>query len=290
MRVFVTGATGFVGAAIVKNLLSAGHQVTGLVRSPEKASLLEQTGATSFLGGLDDLDALRAGATKADAVIHTAFEHDFTRFAEVCRQDALAIEAFGSVLKGTTRPLVVTAGAAMITPGRTVTEDDAPDPAFPFTRRSEFAARTLIDEGVRATTVRLALAHGPGDRGFLTFLIALARKTGVSAYVGDGMNRWPGVYRDDAARLFRLIVEQGATKPVYHAAAEEGIAVRDIAGAIGRGLGVPVEPRDADHFEWLAGFAGIDMSEASQLTQEWKGWKPTGVGLVADLEQAGYFD
>ena len=290
MHVFLTGATGFIGSGIVTDLLGAGHQVTGLARSPEKAKLLEQAGAASLVGSLDDLNLLKSAAADADAVIHTAFGHDFTKFAENCQKDTLAIEAMGAALKGTTKPLIATAGAAMITPGRAVTEEDALPPDFPFPRRTEFTTRALAADGVRAATVRLGLAHGVGDQGFLKFLIALAREKKVSAYLGDGQNRWSGVQRDDAARLFRLIVEQGATKPVYHAAAEEGIPFKDIASAIGRGLGVPVEPRDLEHFDWFAGFAGIDMPEASQLTQEWTGWKPAGIGLITDLQQSGYFD
>jgi nucleoside-diphosphate-sugar epimerase len=195
----------------------------------------------------------------------------------------------GSALKGTSKPILITGGAALIAPGRVVTEADVPGPDFALPRRSEFAARELAAGGVRAAIVRIGLAHGPGDRGFLPFLVNLARQTGVSAYLGDGRNRWPGVHRDDAARLFGLILEEGVTKPVYHAVAEEGIPFRNIAEEIGRGLGLPVEARDPSHFDWFAGFAGIDMPQSGTRTRELTKWRPREIELLPDLHLSRYF-
>jgi len=221
-------------------------------------------------------------------VIHTAFNHDFSRFAENAEQDRRAIEALGSALEGSERPLLVTSGLAWLAPGRVATEADVPDPAFP--RKSEAAARAFANRGVRAATVRLAPSvHGLGDHGFIPIVIGLAREKGVSAYLGEGLNRWPGVHRQDAARLYRLVLEQGAVDPVYHAVADEGVPFKELAGVIGRRLGLPVEPRGREHFGWFADFAGADMPASSERTRARLGWEPTGPDLLTDLDQPGYY-
>jgi nucleoside-diphosphate-sugar epimerase len=290
MHVFVTGATGWVGSAIVAELVGAGHHVTGLVRSPEKAAAIAAAGTDIVTGTLDDLDTLRDAAWAADAVIHTAFNHDFSRFAENALQDQRAIETLGDTLAGSGRPLLVTSGVALLAPGRVATEVDLPpsDPSYP--RRSEAAAIALAARGVRAATVRLAPSvHGLGDHGFIPILIAMAREKGVSAYIGDGLNRWPGVHRLDAARLYRLALEHGVTEPAYHAIADEGVAFKDIAGVIGRQLGLPVESRGREHFGWFADFAGADMPASSERTRSLLGWQPTGPDLLSDIDQPGYY-
>ena len=295
MRVFVTGATGWVGSAVVEELVGAGHQVTGLARSDDKAAALAATRAAVLRGTLDDLDLLRSAARAADAVIHTAFNHDFSRFAENAQQDRRAIETLGSALEGSGRPLLVTSGVALLAPGRVATEADVPssDPSYP--RKSEAAARALAERGVRAATVRLAPSvHGLGDHGFVPILIGMARGKRVSAYIGEGRNRWPGVHRLDAARLYRLALERGAgehgtIEPAYHAIADEGVAFKDIATVIGRRLGLPVESRGREHFGWFADFAGADMPASSERTQSLLSWKPTGPGLLTDIDQPGYY-
>lgn len=290
MHVFVTGATGWVGSALVEDLLGAGHRVTGLARSDDKAPALAALGATVLRGTLDDLHILADAAAAADAVVHTAFSHDFSRFAEGAKQDQRAIEALGGALEGSDRQLLVTSGVALIAPGRVATEADGPqaDPAFP--RRSEQTARALTARGVRAATVRLAPSvHGLGDHGFIPILVALARETGVSGYIGDGTNRWPGVHRQDAARLYRLLLEQGVTEPAYHAIADEGVPFRDIAAVIGRRLGLPVEPRERAHFGWFAEFVAMDMPASSTRTRSLLGWEPTGPDLLGDIDQPGYY-
>lgn len=290
MHVFVTGATGWVGSAITEELIAAGHRVTGLSRTEAKAGPLADAGASVLLGTLDDHALLREAAASADAVIHTAFNHDFAKFAENAAQDQRAIEVLGEALAGSERPLIVTSGVALLAPGRVATEADRLPDDHPFPRRSEIAARALAAQGGRTTTVRLAPStHGHGDHGFVPILIDIARQTGVSAYVGDGANRWPAVHRLDAARLYRLVLEHGATEPAYHATAEEGIAFRDIAEVIGRRLGVPVEPRDQAHFGWFGSFAALDMPASSQRTQALLGWAPTGPGLLQDLDDPAYF-
>ena len=223
-------------------------------------------------------------------MIHTAFNHDFSRFAENAQQDRRAIETLGNALEGSERPLIVTSGFALLAPGRFATETDVPpsDPSYP--RRSEAAARELAERGVRAATVRLAPSvHGLGDHGFIPLLIAMAREKGVSAYPGEGLNRWPGVHRLDAGRLYRLVLEQGTTEPVYHAVADEGVPFKEIATVLGRRLGLPVESRGPEHFGWFAGFAGADMPASSERTRSLLGWVPTGPGLLTDLDQPGYY-
>lgn len=291
MHVFVTGATGWVGSAVVNELIGGGHRVTGLSRSNEKATALAASGAAVLLGTLDDHDLLRSAAASADAVIHTAFNHDFSRFAENARQDERAIETLGGALEGSDKPLIVTSGVALLAPGRIATEDDPPPSDPSFARRSEAAARALVERGVRAATVRLAPSvHGLGDHGFVSILIRLAREKGVSAYVDDGENRWPGVHRLDAARLYRLALEHGTTEAAYHAIADEGVPFRDIAAIIGRRLGVPVESRGRDHFGWFGTFAAADMPASSARTRSLLGWAPTGPGLLADVDRPGYYD
>ncbi len=286
MHIFVTGATGWVGSAVVQEMIRAGHQVTGLARSDDKAATLAATGAKVIRATLDDLDALRKAASGVDAVIHTAFNHDFSKFMENAAQDQRAIAALGGALEGSDRPLLVTSGLSGLARG--ATELDPPDPASP--RKSEAAARALVDRGVRVATVRLAPSvHGPGDHGFVPILIRLAREKGVSAYIGDGLNCWAGVYRLDAARVFRLALEHGVTEPVYHAVADEAVPFKDIASVIGRRLGLPVESRDRGHFGWFANFAGGDQSASSARTRSLLGWQPTGPSLLTDLDQPGYY-
>lgn len=286
MNVFVTGATGWVGYRVVQDLIAAGHQVTGLARSDEKAALLAAQGAQVLLATLDDTGALRDAAGRADAVIHTAFDHDFSRFAQNAEQDRRVIEALGSALEGSQRPLLVTSGLSGLARG--ATEADVPGAAGP--RKSDLAARALAERGVRAATIRLAPSvHAIGDHGFVAILIRLAREKGVSAYLGDGQNCWSGVYRDDAARLYRLALEQGVTEGAYHAVADEAVPFKAIAEVIGRRLGLPVESREREHFGWFGMLAGADMSASSARTRALLNWAPQGPGLLADLDQSGYY-
>ncbi|ALS61635.1 SDR family oxidoreductase [Pandoraea norimbergensis] len=288
MNVFVTGATGWVGATVVQELLAAGHHVTGLARSDDKAAALSATGAQVVRASLDELDVLRTAAGAADAVIHTAFNHDFSKFAENAAQDQRAIEAMGDALVGSARPLVVTSGLARLAPGRLANEADIP--SADFVRKSETTARSLAERGVRAITVRLApTVHGIGDHGFVPILIRLARETGVAAYPSDGSNRWAAVHRLDAAKVFRLAIEQAAPASVYHAVAEEGVTMRAIAEAIGRGLGLPVASREREHFGWFADFASADMAASSDVTRAALGWQPAAPGLLNDLAQPAYY-
>ena len=290
MRVFVTGATGWVGSVVVKELVDAGHHVVGLARSDEKAAALAAAGGQVLRGTLDDLDLLHNAASAADAVVHTAFNHDFSRFAENCEQDRRAIEMLGSALEGSARPLLVTGGVALLAPGRVATEADVPPDVPSYPRKSEAAARALAERGLRATTIRLSPSvHGLGDHGFMAILIGLAREKGVAAYLDEGLNRWPGVHRLDAGRLYRLVLEQGATEPAYHGVADEGVRFKDIAEVIGRRLGLPVESRGREHFGWFADFAGADMAASSARTRSLVGWQPTGPDLLTDIDQPGYY-
>jgi nucleoside-diphosphate-sugar epimerase len=291
MRVFVTGATGFVGSAIVQELLGAGHQVLGLSRSEEGAQALAAAGAEVHRGSLNDLDSLRRGAANVDGVMHLAFVHDFSAYETAGQTDRLAIEAMGEVLAGSDRPLLVTAGLAGFNLGRPATEEDTP--TF-LPRPSEPTALALAAKGVRAMVIRLAASvHDRHDHGFVPTLINIARQTGVAAYVGEGLNRWPAVHRLDAARLYRLALEQGVGGAVYHGVADQGIPMRDIAAVIGRHLNLPVVSKNAeeaaDHFGWMARFAALDMSASSTLTQQRLGWNPTHPDLRADLEHGDYF-
>ena len=295
MRVFVTGATGFVGSAVVADLIAAGHQVLGLARSDAAATALLAAGAEVHRGDLEDIDSLQRGAIATDGVLHTGFIHDFARFKQVCEIDGRAIAALGSAIAGTDQLMIVTAGVALLASGRLATEQDAgPAPSDAYPRMSEKAAATAAAQGARVSVLRLAPSvHGDGDHGFVPMLINIAREKGVSAYIDEGANCWAAVPRLDAAALFRLTLEKGTAGASYHGVAEEGIAFRDIAEAIGRGLNLPVvslsPDRAADHFGWFTGFAGLDCPASSAWTRAQLGWQPTRAGLINDLDQGHYF-
>lgn len=288
MKLFVTGASGWVGSAVVPKLLSAGHQVVGLARSDASAEALTAAGADVHRGDLEDLDSLRSGAKDADGVIHLAFHHDFDNFVHAGELDRQAITALGETLADSGRPLVVTSGTAGHALGQVLTEDQPATPQSP--RVSEHAALAFKDRGVRVSVVRLApTVHGNGDYGFVPRLIDVARDKGVAAYLGDGANRWSAVHRDDAAAVFRLAVERAPTGTVLHAIGEEGVAARDIAATIGRNLDVPVASIPAenamDHFGWIGPIFGLDIPASSAITRERFGWQPAGIGLLEDLDR-----
>jgi nucleoside-diphosphate-sugar epimerase len=293
MKVFVTGATGFVGSAIVEELINAGHKVLGLARSDAAAASLAAAGADVHRGSLEDLGSLRSGAAAAGGVIHTAFIHDFLNYAPAAEKDQRAIETLGAALVGSDRALVVTSGTLLLQrQGPLATEEDAPVPSFP--RKSEEAALALGSRGVRAFAVRLPPSvHGDGDHGFVPRLIDIAREKGVSEYVGDGLNRWPAVHRLDAAQLYRLALEKGSAGAIYHGVADEGVPFREIAEVIGRRLNLPVVAKSqdeaSDHFGWMAHFVCIDCPASGAQTQEWLGWRPTQPGLIPDLDHPQYF-
>jgi nucleoside-diphosphate-sugar epimerase len=306
MRVFVTGASGWIGSGVVRELIGAGHQVVGLARSEDSAAALTAAGAEVQRGTLDDLDALRRAAAASDGVIHLAFKHDIAfsgDFQGAADADRRAVEVFGEALGGSDRPLVIASGTLGLAPGRVATERDGhgADPAVaalgpgPKTRyaTAEFAL-SLASHGVRSSVVRLPPTnHGNGDSGFVAALVGMAREAGVSGYIGDGANRWPAVHRDDSARLFHLALEKAPAGSTLHAVADEGVPIRDIAEVIGRHLNLPVvsvAPEDAaEHFAWLAHFLAADSPASSALTRELLTWQPTQPGLIDDLEQGHYF-
>lgn len=297
MRVFVTGASGWIGSAVVADLIDAGHDVAGLARSDASAAAVQDAGAEVVRGSLDDLDVLRAAAADADGVIHTAYIHDFSQMEAAAATDRGVIEALGAALKGSDRPLVVTTGTGVLHPGRPVIEDDRHDPATPGhpRRDNESVALGLAERGVRVSIIRPAPSvHGKGDHGFVARLVEIARELGTSGYVSDGANRWAAVHRLDAARLYRLALERAPAGSVFHAVGDEGVATRDIADAIARHLSLPrvsVDPDDAaEHFGWLGAFFSWDAPASNALTRERLGWEPTHQGLLADLEEGFYFE
>jgi len=305
MRVFVTGASGWIGSAVVPELLGAGHQVVGLARSDASAAAIAVAGAEVQRGTLDDLDGLRNAAGASDAVIHLAFKHDLAfsgDFQGAADADRRAVETIGEALAGSEKPFVIASGILGIAPGRVATEQDghgtSPAAAWgsgPLTRwETAELTLSLASRGVRSSIVRLAPTnHGDGDNGFMATLVGIAREKGISGYIGDGTNRWTAVHRLDSAHLFRLALERAPAGSTLHGLTEEGVAIRDIAEVIGRHLDVPVvsiSPEDAgEHFTWLAGFLGLDSPASSALTRELLGWQPTQPGLVADLDEGHYF-
>jgi nucleoside-diphosphate-sugar epimerase len=292
MRIFVTGATGFIGSAVVKELIAGGHQVLGLCRSPDKAAALSAAGAEVHPGSLEDWASLEQGAASADGIIHLAFNHDFSRFKANCEDDRRVIQVLGAAVAGSRKPLLITSGTGMAhtLPGRPATENSAVVSSDVIPRAaSEEAAAALVASGVNVSVVRLPQVHDPFRQGLVTYVIAIAREKGVCAYVEDGRNRWPAAHRDDVAVLYRLALEKGQPGAIYHAVAEEGVSHRDIAQALGHRLQLPVKPLAAeqapDHFGWLAMFMVHDMPADSELTRKVLGWHPKGPGLIADLQQ-----
>jgi nucleoside-diphosphate-sugar epimerase len=296
MKIFVTGATGFIGSAIVPELITAGHQVLGLTRSDAGARSLIAAGAQVHRGNLEDLESLRAGAAMSDGVIHCALNHDFSNFLAICEQDRKVIEAMGDVLVGSDRPLLVTSGTGMgsAVPGQPATEDHFDLNHANPPKASELAGASAAQRRVNVSVVRLPQVHDTVEQGLITYAVQLARAKVASAYIGEGVNRWAAAHVLDVARLYRLAFEKHEAGSRYHAVAEEGISMREIAEAIGRGLRVPVisiSPEQAqDHFGWLATFAGSDMPASSAQTQQRLGWHPTGPGLIADLDKMRYFE
>ena len=296
MRVFLTGASGWIGSALISELCNAGHDVVGLARSDASAAKVESVGATAIRGDLADLDVLRTQAAQADGVVHCGYLHDFSRMGDAATLDRGAIEAFGEALAGTGKPLVVTSGIGLLRPGRVATERDRHalgSGGHPRADNAELAL-ALADRKVRVSVVRPApTVHGDGDHGFIPFVIGIARRTGISGYVGDGSNRWSAVHRFDCANLFKRALEDAPAGSVLHAVAEEGIPTREIAETIGRALDVParsVEPADAHaHFDWMATFWSADIPASSAITQQTLNWQPSRPGLIADLEARHYF-
>ncbi len=295
MRVFVTGASGFVGSAVVNDLLSAGHKVLGLVRSDKGAEQVKAAGAEALPGDVNDLEVLAQGASQCDAVLHTAFNHDFSQFKANCEADRRVIEGLGDALAGSGKPLVVTSGVGLLNYGRLVSEDDVAPAGSDVIPRvaSEEAAAAAAAKGVDVYIVRLPPSvHGKGDHGFIPIIIGTAKEKGESAYIGEGQNHWPAVHRTDAASLYRLIIEKTTELKVLHAVAETGVLFKDIATTIGEGLNLPVVSKTGDevaaHFTWFAHFAGMDCPSSSEKTRTALGWEPKGVGLIEDIE-ANYF-
>lgn len=294
MRIFVTGASGWVGSAVVPELIGAGHQVLGLARSDSSAEAVAARGAEVLRGDLDDLDTLRTGAAECDGVVHLAFGHDFSRFDASVQTDARAIDAFGTALEGSGKPLVIASGTPAI-PGKVATEHDRPEfpPGSPMAGRAANAQATLdlASRGVRSSVVGLPrTVHGEGDQGFVSWLIADAREKGAAGYVGDGSNRWPAVHVADAGRLFRLAVEQAPAGSMLHAVGDEGVPIRDIAEAIGRHLDLPTASRPAEKFGFLGMVLSIDQPASGALTGELLGWRPLGPSLLEDLDKGHYFN
>jgi nucleoside-diphosphate-sugar epimerase len=292
MRVFVTGATGFIGSAVVKELVAAGHQVIGVYRSDDKAPALAASGAEVYRGSIDDPDSLKDGAARSDGIIHLAFNHDFSKFAANCETDRRVIEVLGSALAGSDRPLIVTSGTAIAkaAPGELAKEDAPAIAATDFPRAaSEETTAKLAADGLNTSIVRLPQVHDPERQGLVSYWIAIAREKGVFAYVGEGRNRWAAGHISDVARLYRLAIEKSEPGAIYNAVGEEGVPARGIAETIGRRLNVPVKsitPEEAGgYFGWLAHLAARDMPASSELTQKRLGWRPTGPGLIADLER-----
>jgi nucleoside-diphosphate-sugar epimerase len=295
MRVFVTGAAGFIGTETTKELIANGHQVIGLARSEENVGTLEKLGAKVHRGSLQDLESLTRGARDSDGVIHLAFIHDFTKFAENGAIDKTAIEAMGDVLAGTSKPFIVTSGTGLIAPGVLITEEMRRDSSPHVLRVSEQAGLAYASRGVRAMTIRLPQVHGAdGKAGLITYLVELARQKGAAAYVGEGTERWAAAHRQDVSRLYRLALEKGTTDGIYHAVGEEGVPMRQVIEVIGRALNVPIvsikKDEAGDYYGPLAMFAGLDMPASSALTQQRLGWTPAGIGLLADIAQPGYFE
>lgn len=293
MRIFVTGAPGFIGSELVPELIKAGHSVLGLTRSDAGAEKLRAAGAEVLHGNIEDLDSLRKGAADSEGVIHLAFNHDFSQFQKNCDDDRKAIEAIGEVLLGSKRPFVITSGTAIAAniDGKPSTED-APTASWNPRAASEAAVKDLTARGVNISVVRLPQVHNTRKQGLVPYLLAVAREKGVSAYIGDGSNRWPAAHVSDVARLYRLVFEKAKPGAIYHAVDEEGVTMKAIVEAHGRGLKVPVvsiKPEEAEaHFGWLARFAGHDMPSSSALTRQTLNWKPTGPGLIADLDGMDY--
>ena len=294
MRIFLTGATGFIGSALVPELITAGHQVIGMTRSDAGAQSLLAAGAEPHHGTLEDLDSLRSGAAKAQGVIHVAFDHDFSRFVENCDKDRRVIEALGSALTGSDRPLLITSGTGMGGRGHGQTAlEDIFDTSHPNPRiASELAGNALLDAGINVSVVRLPQVHNTFKQGLISPLVDIARAKGVSAYVGDGKNRWPAGHLLDVVRLYRLALERAAPGARYNAVAEEGVESREIAEALGRGLNLPVvsipSEKAAEHFGWMGMFVGMDMPASGAWTQATLGWHPTGPTLISDLNAMKY--
>jgi nucleoside-diphosphate-sugar epimerase len=295
MRVFVTGAAGFIGTATTKELIANGHEVLGLARSDANAETLERMGAKAHRGSLEDLDSLRKGAKETDGTIHLAFIHDFSKFEENGQIDKRAIEAMGDVLVGTNKPFIVTSGTGLVAPGVVITEDMRRDASAHVPRLSEQAGLAYASRGVRAMAMRLPQVHGgEGKAGLITYLLEGARQKGAAAYVGDGSARWAAAHRLDVVRLYRLALEKGAADGIYHAVGEEGVPMRQVIEVIGRVLSIPVisikQEEAGGYYGPLAMFAGLDMPASSALTQQRLGWKPTQIGLIADIGQPNYFN
>jgi nucleoside-diphosphate-sugar epimerase len=295
MRVFVTGAAGFIGTATTKELIANGHEVLGLARSDANAETLERMGAKAHRGSLEDLDSLRKGAKQTDGTIHLAFIHDFSKFEENGQIDKRAIEAMGDVLVGTNKPFIVTSGTGLVAPGVVITEDMRRDASAHVPRLSEQAGLAYASRGVRAMAMRLPQVHGgEGKAGLITYLLEGARQKGAAAYVGDGSARWAAAHRLDVVRLYRLALEKGAADGIYHAVGEEGVPMRQVIEVIGRVLSIPVisikQEEAGGYYGPLAMFAGLDMPASSALTQQRLGWKPTQIGLIADIGRPNYFN